>query len=348
MNASVAPPASVDTALAPNIQPPATRSRTTGALDALARHDLWVVFAATAATFVLASWFELHEFVAGWAAPFERWQFDELPITALVLGLGLAGCAVRSKRAALAELRRRIDAEAEGLRLLANNRELSRQLIAVQESERRALARELHDELGQHCSAIRVEAACMQHAHDRVEMAAAAVRTAASADALYASVRSLLRRLRPAELDELGLLAALQSLCEAWETRSGVVCMLHHGGPLHDLGEQVDTVLYRVTQEALTNVMRHANASRVRVDLRRLTQGELRLQIADDGCGFDAQQRTRGLGLLGAAERAAALGGRLVVDSVRGTGTRLQLVVPQPVQLATSTATETETETISA
>ena len=143
------------------------------------------------------------------------------------------------------------------------------------------------------------------------------------------------------DIDELGLLAALQSLCESWETRSGVVCMLHHDGPLHDLGEQVDTVLYRVTQEALTNVMRHANASRVRVDLRRLTHGELRLLIADDGCGFDAGQPTRGLGLLGAAERAAALGGRLAVDSVRGTGTQVKLNVPQPVQ-PTATATEAD------
>ena len=307
------------------------------------RHDLWIVVAASVATFGLASWFELHEFIAGWTAPFERWQFDELPITALVLGSGLAGCAVRGKRAALTELRRRTNAEAEGMRLLANNRELSRQLMAVQESERRALARELHDELGQHCSAIRIEAACMQHAHDMHdmhdmgEMAAAAARTAASADALYASVRSLLRRLRPAELDELGLLAALLSLCEAWETRSGVACMLHHDGPLQDLGEQVDTVLYRVAQEALTNVMRHANASRVWVDLRCLAHGEFRLMIADDGSGFDARQRTRGLGLLGAAGRAAALGGRLVADSAHGARTRVQLSVPRRMPQKPST-----------
>lgn len=304
------------------------RRRAADAIKAIAHLDLWLVFAASAATFALACWLELHEFIAGWAAPFERWQLDELPIAAAVLGLGLAAVAVRGKRAALAELRRRVDAEQEGLRLLAHNRELAQQLIAVQESERRALARELHDELGQHCSAIRVEAACMQHAQHMPEMAAAAARTAASAGALYASVRSLLRRLRPAELDELGLLAALQSLCEASELRSGVACMLHHDGSLDDLGERVDTALYRVTQEALTNVLRHASASRVRVSLQRPLRGDVRLQIADDGCGFDVRQRTRGLGLLGACERAAALGGRLVVDSAPAGGTRLQLVLP--------------------
>jgi signal transduction histidine kinase len=341
MDRSLQTPANAHTAPASNSPPAASRSRATRALDSLTSHDLWIVVAASVATFALASWFELHEFVAGWAAPFERWQLDELPITALVLVLGLAACAVRGKRAALTELLRRTDAEAEGLRLLASNRELSRQLMAVQENERRALARELHDELGQHCSAIRIEAACMQHAHDMGEMAAAAARTAASADALYASVRSLLRRLRPAELDELGLLAALQSLCEAWETRSGVACMLHHDGPLQDLGEQVDTVLYRVAQEALTNVMRHANASRVWVDLQCLAHGELRLLIADDGSGFDARQRTRGLGLLGAAERAAALGGRLAVDSAHGAGTRVQLSVPHPVPRMPPTAIPT-------
>lgn len=327
MDESLSLPANAATAPTSNFPHAAKPDSQTRAFDLLTRHDLWIVVLASIATFVLACWFEWHEVIAGWTEPFERWQLDELPIAAVVLGMGLAACALRGKRAALAELHRRIDAETEGLRLLANNRELSRQLMSLQDSERRALARELHDELGQHCSAIRIEAACMQQAIDMVEMTAAAARTAASADAMHASVRRLLRRLRPAELDELGLLAALQSLCESWETRSGVACLLHHDGPLHDLGEQVDTVLYRVTQEALTNVMCHAMATRVRVDLRRVTQGQLRLQIADDGCGFDTRQRTRGLGLLGAAERAAALGGQLSVNSALGAGTQLRLTL---------------------
>jgi len=298
------------------------------AVDALARHDLLLVAALTLVTFALACVFELHELLGGVTARFERWQLDELPVAAGVLCVGLAWCAMRGKRAALAELQRRRAAESAGVRLLAHNRELAQQLIGVQESERRALARELHDELGQHCSAIRVEAACMLHAHDMTEMAAAAGRTAANADALYASVRSLLRRLRPAELDELGLLAALQSLCEAWEARSGVACVLHHDGPLDGLGEHIDTALYRVAQEALTNVLKHAGASQVKVSLQRPVHGEVQLQVSDDGCGFDTTRPTDGLGLLGAGERAAALGGRLQVSSTAGRGTRLRLAVP--------------------
>jgi len=314
-------------------------------LDALTRHDLWIVAAATLLTFALACVFEWHEHLQGAAARFERWQLDELPIALGVLCLGLTWCALRGKRAAVAELRRRVQAEQDGLRLLARNHELAQQLIEVQESERRTLARELHDELGQHCSAIRVEAACMQRARGLPEMAAAAARTAATADALYGSVRSLLRRLRPAELDELGLLAALQALCEAWELRSGTPCLLHHDGSLDGLGEQLDTALYRVTQEALTNVLKHAGATQVKVSLQRRPQGEVILQVSDDGDGFDATQRTSGLGLLGAAERAAALHGALEVDSAPGQGTRVRLKLPVPVPMPAMLPTSAGTGT---
>ena len=138
------------------------------------------------------------------------------------------------------------------------------------------------------------------------------LRTAAIAEALVGNVRSLLRRLRPAELDELGLVAALQALCEAWEARSGVACIFHHAdGALEGLGENVDTALYRVTQEALTNVLRHAQAGQVRIHLERSAPSLIELRIEDDGRGFDTHLDTPGLGLLGAGERAAALGGSL-------------------------------------
>lgn len=294
------------------------------------RRDLALVLALAGAAFVLAGLFELHEAMSRWTARWEFWQIDELPTALTVLAFGLAWFAFRRRAEAAAALRLRAQAQAEALRLLAHNRELARQLINLQESERRALARELHDELGQRCNAIRVEAAYIQRAQDPLQIAAAAARTAATAESLYQNVRSLLRRLRPAELDELGLVAAVQALCEAWEERSGVACVFHHDGALDGLGEALDTALYRVAQEALSNVIRHARASRVRIGLQRTAPDRLLLRVDDDGCGFSPQRDTRGLGLLGAGERAAALGGELQIDSAPGAGTRLRLSLPAP------------------
>lgn len=189
----------------------------------------------------------------------------------------------------------------------------------------------MHDELGQSCNAIRVEAAYIQRASDPREIQAAAARADASAESLYQHVRSLLRQLRPAELDELGLVAALQALCESWEERSGVACIFLHDGhsnAFDGLDETTATALYRVAQEGLSNVMRHAQASRVRIALQRTPSGELQLRVEDDGRGFDPQQHSRGLGLLGASERAAALGGSLHVDSQPGAGTSLVMNLP--------------------
>ncbi len=298
------------------------------ALSTSTHKDLALVLLLTVAAFLLAVAVELHETMSRWTSRWEIWEIDEVPSAVTVLALGLAWFAFRRRAEAAAALRLQDQAQAEALRLLEHNRELARQLIAVQESERRALARELHDELGQSCNAIRVEAAYIQRASDPQQINAAAARAAASAESLYRHVRSLLRQLRPAELDELGLVTALQALCESWEERSGVACIFFHDGSFDPLDETTATALYRVAQEGLNNVMRHAQASRVRIGLQRGAAGELQLQVEDDGCGFDVQQHSRGLGLLGASERAAALDGHLQVDSQPGTGTRLRMSLP--------------------
>jgi signal transduction histidine kinase len=334
-------------------------------LRPVARSDLRWVLVGTLATFAVASAFELQEKLAAAALRFEAWQIDELPLTLTALSLGLAWYAWRRR--------------AEAARLLAHNRELAQQLIGVQESERRALARELHDDLAQHCTSIRIEAACIERSRDATETIAAARRAATAAELLYESVRRLLRRLRPAELDELGLVAALQAACDAHERRGAMRCRFEasaagdgdgnddgDGGAevaggsaaaVNDagtavtartggiggiggigagadaaavfppLGEAIDTAVYRVAQEGLANAARHAGARCVALRLQ-VARGELTLQIEDDGRGFEPATRTRGLGLLGAAERAAALGGELQVSSAPGAGTRLCLRLP--------------------
>jgi two-component system sensor histidine kinase UhpB len=294
--------------------------------------ELGGVILVTAGAYGLSVALELHEHYARWLARYEHWQLDELPLVLAVLAGCLAWYAFRRRRDALGELRRRVQAEAHVGALLEHNRELAQRLIALQESERRALARELHDEFGQRCSAIRAETAWLRRCavDDREGMLAAARRADNAAHDLYQLVRDLLRRLRPADLDALGLVAALQAQCEGWEERTGVNCAFHHDGVPASLGESVDIAVYRTVQEALTNVMRHAEASQVRVRLDRPSRSGLRLTIQDDGRGMELNAVTRGLGLLGARERAAALGGTLEVDATLGAGVRLTLCIPLP------------------
>jgi two-component system sensor histidine kinase UhpB len=303
------------------------------------RSDLCIVLAAALACYAISMALELSESVVEALAHYERWQLDELPLTGMVFAFGLAWYAMRRRRETEQSLSLRAQAEAHVSELLAHNRELAQQLIAVQESERLALARELHDELGQRCSAILIETACLRRcaADDRAAVLGAAARADMAAQGLYQLLAGLLRRLRPANLDALGLVAALQELCESWEERSGVACVFHFEAMEATLPERINIALYRVAQEALTNVVRHAHANQVRLVLARddssgPSSGQVVcLTIADDGRGMDLARATRGLGLLGASERAAALGGELSVHSTPGAGVRLMLRIPLPV-----------------
>lgn len=312
----------------PRVPPPAE-------LRTRAAADVAVVAAAAVLTFVLASALELAEAFNRWLHRYERWQADELPFVLLVAALGLAWYALRRRGEAGRALALHRQAQQQVGQLLDRNRQLAQQLLSLQEDERAALARELHDELGQRCTAIRIEAALIASAAPGGR-AEAAGRIDAQAQALHALVRGLLQRLRPPQLDELGLVDALQALCESWETSSGVACVLHHEGRFDDLPDATSVAVYRIAQEALSNVMRHAGARTVRVQVARATDAALSLQVRDDGVGMAAPQPSprpgaRGLGLLGAAERAAALGGALSLDSAPGQGTTLRLFLPAPM-----------------
>jgi signal transduction histidine kinase len=298
------------------------------------RSDLCIVLAAALACYTISLALNLNESLVAALTRYEHWQLDELPLTGMVFAFGLAWYAMRRRRETEAALRLHAQAEARASALLVHNRELAQQLIAVQESERLSLARELHDELGQRCSAILIETACLRRCavDDRAALLGAAARADMAAQSLYQLVGGLLRRLRPANLDALGLVAALQELCESWEERGGVACVFHSKSMNErmdeTLPERINIAVYRVAQEALTNVTRHAHASQVRVVLVRDAADHLCLTVADDGRGMDPGRATRGLGLLGAGERAAALGGELRLESAPGAGVRVMLRIP--------------------
>jgi len=218
-------------------------------------------------------------------------------------------------------------------------RALSRRVLEAQEMERRRVAHELHDELGQSLTAIKINLQARERFKDRSPTELNAENLRIVEDALQ-HVRRLAVALRPSVLDDLGLIPALRGIAEQTAARSSFE--VHFQPALADtrLPPDVETACFRVVQEALTNITRHAQARRVDIDL--FHDGDaLMLGIHDDGCGFDvAAVRARAsagdsIGLLGMKERATLLGGQLDIESIPGLGStvrmRCPLVLPQEV-----------------
>lgn len=195
------------------------------------------------------------------------------------------------------------------------------------EEEIRRIAHALHDETGQLLALIHL-ALAEQEAELPPPMRGSSNRIRALLDRFEAELRRLSHELRPTILDDLGLVPAVDLLVKGISNRSGLSIELvgSTGGRFWSAAE---IALYRIIQEALTNVSRHASARHVCVELKRTPAG-IRCAVVDDGCGFDARPggRPRGLGLLGIQERVAALGGRLHIESTRGRGTRLVVNIP--------------------
>ncbi len=234
--------------------------------------------------------------------------------------------------------RKRAEQEREELhRQVANSRRklqaLSRRLIRVQEEERKRLARELHDEIGQVLTAVSLNIEAARSTAGEAAQPHLAESTRAI-DRAIEEVRSLSLNLRPAMLDLMGLEAALRGYVERQAKPAGLAVELVCS-PLSGACEapELQATCFRVVQEALTNVIRHAQARHVRVEVT-CDEGALRLTVRDDGVGFDvAAARQRALhgetfGLLGIQERAQLLGGDVAIESAPGKGTTLRVQLP--------------------
>jgi signal transduction histidine kinase len=240
----------------------------------------------------------------------------------------------------LLERVREISRENERLfeRLVAGERRyrgLARAVWRVQEAERRRLARELHDGIGQTLTALKNHLEALTRRAGTAEPALAAdlrESVAVAARALH-ETRELSRLLRPAVLDDLGLVAALRWLARSVETRTGLAVALSLPEPGARLDPELETLVFRVAQEGLNNVEKHARARNAEIDLR-VEDGVLRFALRDDGAGFDpavsrAQELGEGsFGLRGMRDRAELFGGELRVDSRPGAGTSLRIVLP--------------------
>jgi two-component system sensor histidine kinase UhpB len=206
-------------------------------------------------------------------------------------------------------------------RLESERRESSGRVLAAQEAERLRIARELHDELGQTLTAValRAEQTAQREASERPEFAEIAELVQLG----LADVRRISRELRPAALEELGLINAMISLCARVSEQTGIRIRREFEGPIPDLPPDVELAVYRIAQEALTNAVRHSNASEVAVSLRS-SSGELLLSVKDNGEGLPAQV-TAGGGLTGMRERAMLIDAALDVESSPGAGVEVRL-----------------------
>jgi len=212
-------------------------------------------------------------------------------------------------------------------RLETERRESGRRAMLAQEAERRRVASDLHDEIGQSLTALVLQ---LKHAADSDHPDPAALRDlVAAAEEILGDVRSVARGLRPEALDDLGLRSALLALAARLEDAGAVGVRVRIAPDLPALPPEVELVLYRVAQESLTNVLRHARASHASLELRP-DGGDVLLEVVDDGRGFDGTVPRGGEGLRGMRERALLVGGTIAVESQPGAGTRVRLVVPRP------------------
>lgn len=208
-----------------------------------------------------------------------------------------------------------------------SNNQLTRQLMELQEQERKRVAHALHDDLGQYLTGIRAQAFVIAQKSDCPELAAeTANKIISHCDEMQTSFRDLIRDLHPVILEQLGLRDALANLANQWQSSSGIPCRLQLAGGLPELGRERTRHLYRLIQEALHNVARHARASEVLLSLQQADDNTLCLRVIDDGCGLKAGSEP-GIGMRSMHERARYLGSRLCLASADNGGTCLSLQI---------------------
>ena len=240
-------------------------------------------------------------------------------------GLLLAAFTIRRTLNLERELQQRYQ---EGARARRELKELSARLVSAQEEERRAISRELHDEVGQSLSALLMEAgnAAASVPQDSAEVRRHVESIKRLAEASVIVIRNMTLLLRPSMLDDFGLVPALEWQARETSKRTGLRVQVAAEDAAGELPDEHKTCIYRVVQEALHNCARHSNARTVKVVVKQ-EPAKILLSVEDDGHGFDAR-RVRGLGLVGMEERVNHLGGDFQINSRPGSGTRVAVELP--------------------
>ncbi len=297
-----------------------------------------------------------YEFVVAARHPGEEWpssatvvplsiapRFFETPWFMALAVLALGGTLVTLHRGRVRRLEeRRAELETEVVHRIAaekqvresreNLRDLSQRLISAQESERGRLSRELHDELGQAMTAVHLNLQAMQQSDSLESVRGRSEDSMAVIDTLLDQIRTMALDLRPPMLDDLGLASALDWYTARQSERSGVPIDFDADWQEGSASEETESACFRIAQEAITNVLRHADATSVRVSLRG-ADGSLSLTVRDDGCGFDPAELggaagRASMGLVGMEERAVFAGGSVQIESQHGSGTTVRASFP--------------------
>lgn len=222
----------------------------------------------------------------------------------------------------------------EAIRMQEHLRHLSRRVLFAQEEERKRISRELHDEVGQILTGVTVRLATLKR-EAAVNARGVERRLAGTQRLLQKTMRivhGVARELRPPILDDLGLIPALHAFMRQFTKRTRIPITFSASPAVERLNGDKRTVLYRVGQESLTNIAKHAHASRIRVDIRKI-EGDAHLEIHDDGRSFPVHRvltsgKVTRLGLLGMRERVEMVGGVFTVESAPGRGTTVRAQVP--------------------
>ncbi|HEY7986634.1 MAG TPA: PAS domain S-box protein, partial [Methylophilaceae bacterium] len=221
----------------------------------------------------------------------------------------------------------------EAERKLEETRQLSQIIQQHIEDERRSLARELHDELGQYVTAVKTFAVAIGNKAGKgsPEITSSAQTIVAAANHIYDGMHNIIRQLRPGALDNLGLTETLRDAVTEWQVQSPKMKFhLEFVGKLNDLGETLNINLYRIVQESVTNAVRYSRASEINISLQRTPSGDVSLKVRDNGVGMDIGKidQTQQFGLLGMRERVQSLNGSYALESSPGKGVDIQVYIP--------------------
>ncbi|PKO26149.1 MAG: two-component sensor histidine kinase [Betaproteobacteria bacterium HGW-Betaproteobacteria-8] len=295
------------------------------------KHDMVKAAAFVLLIYLFAWKFDIAEKLALLTAEYESMQLDELPIAILMAALAGIWFSRRRMQEIKLEAGLRAEAELSLAKLLKENRALAAHAREAQELERRRMAQDIHDDMGQYLTAIRLDARSLSKLEYPV-VANRAERIGLHAEHVQKAIKNLLHRLRPVALDEYGLTDAIRHLVKEWRKQHPEIsCRCSLDGNCVDLPDIINVTAYRIVQEALTNISRHADATTVLVHIGFSPEDHdmLQVKVHDNGKGFNPSGHNHnGFGLVAMRERVTAAGGLFLMQTEPDSGVRILAAFP--------------------